>query len=177
MFNRQPFNRGKFNVSGSLSVGSSGIGLMMLKTIPTQGSRAINASGSSNLSMNSYAGSILIKYGKGSSGIVATSVADGTRVFIVDSNVADMVMATKGDQVLSGESSIDLIDIVLSPGDELVINTCDMTVTINGQNAMEYFSGDSDFFALLNGLNILEYRDGSNERDISLDIIWKDKWL
>ena len=68
-------------------------------------------------------------------------------------------------------------DLVLCPGDELVINTCDLTVTLNGLNAMEYFAADSEFITLLNGKNIIEYNDESGTRNISFDIIWKDRWL
>ena len=86
-------------------------------------------------------------------------------------------MYTEANQVLAGESVITLEGITLKPGDELIINTCDMTVTINGQNAMEYFSNDSDFFTLLNGLNTLIYNDSNSSRNISFDVIWKDRWL
>jgi hypothetical protein len=65
----------------------------------------------------------------------------------------------------------------LRPGDELVINTCDLTVTLNGENAMEYFAADAEFITLLNGGNTIEYNDESGAREISFDIIWKDRWL
>lgn len=177
MFNRQPFNRGKFNTSSVQSLGANGIGLMVMSAIPTPGSRIINANGKSALVMNGSTKGTNVKYNKGDASILSGSNVNGTKVFIADTEIADMLMTTKADQVLSGESNIDLTGIILKPGDELVINTCDMTVTINGQNAMEYFSSDSDFFTLLNGLNTLEYRDSNSMRNISFDVIWKDRWL
>ena len=88
-----------------------------------------------------------------------------------------MVMLTQATHQLSGEQMMRFEDLALRPGDELVINTCDLTVTLNGQNAMEYFAADSEFITLLNGENIIEYSDESGDRKISFDIIWKDRWL
>ena len=177
MFNRQPFNRGKFNTSSLQSLGANGIGLMVMKTNLVPGSRIINASGKSNLIMNGLMKGTNVKYNKGIADLYLGGSIDATKIFIADTDIANMLMTTLGNQNLTGESNIDLTGIILKPGDELVISTCDMTVTINGQNAMEYFSSDSDFFTLLNGLNTLEYRDSNSMRNISFDVIWKDRWL
>lgn len=72
---------------------------------------------------------------------------------------------------------INLKDIVLKPGDELIIDTDLMTVTLNGQNAMRYFSSQSDFFKLAPGENIIAYSDDSETKEYSVDILWKDRWL
>lgn len=177
MFNRQPFNRGKFNTSSIQSLGANGIGLMVMGFKPTQARRSISASGRSDLVMNGLIKGTNVKYNKGITDLYLGGSINATKVFITDTETANMLMTTLGNQSLTGESNIDLTGIVLKPGDELVINTCDMTVTINGQNAMEFFGSDSDFFTLLNGLNTLEYRDSNSTRNISFDVIWKDRWL
>jgi phage-related protein len=88
-----------------------------------------------------------------------------------------MALRTAADQSIQGEAVIDLTGLVLAPGDELTINTEDMTVTLDGQNGMDYFSLDSEFFTLLSGLNTLVFTDGETTRTIAFDIIWKDRWL
>ena len=47
-----------------------------------------------------------------------------------------------------GTKELEFENIELKAGDEVIINTDDMTVTINGQNATVFLSADSDFFKL-----------------------------
>ena len=177
MFNRQPYNRGKFNVSSALSTSANGIGLMVMNSNAVNSNKIITANGHANLYMKDNAEGTNIKYNSGITALVLDSFSDATKRFIVSSEVSSLVLGTEANQTLSGESVIDLEGIILRPGEELVINTMDMTVTINGQNAMEYFSNDSNFFNLLNGLNTLIYNDINGSRNISFDVIWKDRWL
>lgn len=177
MFNRQPFNRGKFNVQTTQSIGNGGIGLMIMKVNPIFSTKIISAKGVSNLSMGQDTTGTIIKYANSISNMMLGISAEGTKVFIVLSDASNMAISTEANQALAGESIITLEGIDLKPGDELVINTCDMTITINGQNAMEYFSDDSEFFNLLSGLNTLIYSDSNSSRNISFDVIWKDRWL
>lgn len=176
MFNRQPFNRGKFNISTS-AAGNSGLALMLLGVNSVQPSVIISASGVANLSLKQETDATVLRYSSGSSQIILSTQVEGTKVFIVEGGASNIRMEAAANQVLAGESAISLEGIILKPGDELIINTCDMTVTLNGQNAMEYFSDDSEFFNLLNGINTIIYNDGNDERDVSFNIIWKDRWL
>ena len=177
MFNRQPYNRGKFNVQTAQSIGNNGIAVMMMKANSILASKIISAIGTSDLSMRDDVKGTIVKYNTGTSEILSGSQGEGTKVFIVEGGTSNIRMETAANQVLAGESVISLEGITLKPGDELIINTCDMTVTINGQNAMEFFSNESEFFALLNGLNTLIYNDSNSSRNISFDVIWKDRWL
>lgn len=177
MFNRQLFNRGKFNTSNTQSIGNSGIGLMLMKTNPIPSTKVISASGLTGLKLNQESLITLVKYSKGISDLNLDAIGEGTKVFIVTSYISNLSMVTEANQSLAGESVIALENINLKPGDELIINNCDMTITINGQNAMEYFTNDSDFFNLLAGLNTLIYSDSNVSRNISFDVIWKDMWL
>lgn len=177
MFNRQPFNRGKFNIPSTIISGNSGIALMKSDAPPVNAQRTINASGQASMKMGGSSEGTIVKYSAASSTLVMVSKADGTKVFIVESGMASIIMLTQATNQISGEQVIRFEDLVLKPGDELVINTSDMTVILNGQNAMEFFSADSEFITLLHGENTIEYNDASNARNISFDIIWKDRWL
>ncbi len=177
MFNRQPYNRGKFNVPSAAISSNSGIALLKLGAVPVSVQRTISASGQSSLKLSGLSDGTIVRYAAGSCLFTLGSYADGTKVFIVEAEDATLVMLTQATQQLSGEQIMRFEDLVLQPGDELVINTCDLTVTLNGQNAMEYFAADSEFITLLNGENIIEYNDESGTRNVSFDIIWKDRWL
>lgn len=177
MFNRQPYNRGKFNVQTTQSIGNNGIAVMMMKANSILASKIISAIGTSDLSMRDDVKGTIVKYNTGTSEIWSGSQGEGTKVLTAESEISKLAMHTEANQMLGGESVISLEGITLKPGDELIINTCDMTVTINGQNAMEFFSNESEFFTLLNGLNTLIYNDSNSSRNISFDVIWKDRWL
>lgn len=177
MFNRQPFNRGKFNVSSTQAVGNSGIGLMIMRTSPILANKIISANGYASLYMKENTVGTNVKYNNGITNLALDSYGNGTKVFIADSDISAMILNVEANQLLAGEEVISLEGLALKPGEEVVINTCDMTVTVNGQNAIQYFSNDSDFFKLLSGLNTIEYNDGNTSRNVSFDIIWKDRWL
>ena len=57
-------------------------------------------------------------------------------------------------------------------GDELIIDTDNMTVTINGENAIMYLADSSTFFTL-SAADIIRY-EGTGTADIRL--LWKDRW-
>ena len=177
MFNRQPYNRGKFNVPSTTISSNNGIALLKLRAVPVSAQQTISASGQANLKLSGLSYGTIVRYADSSCLFTLGSYADGTKVFIVEAEDATLVMLTQATQQLSGEQVMRFEDLVLHPGDELVINTCDLTVTLNGENAMEYFTADSEFITLLNGENIIEYNDGSGTRNVSFDIIWKDRWL
>ena len=177
MFNRQPYNRGKFNAPLTVTSSNSGIALLKLGTIPVDVQRTISASGQASMKLSGLSDGAIVRYAAGSCLFTLGSFANGTKVFIVEAEDATLVMLTQAVHQLSGEQVMRFEDLVLCPGDELVINTCDLTVTLNGLNAMEYFAADSEFITLLNGKNIIEYNDESGTRSISFDIIWKDRWL
>ena len=177
MFNRQPFNRGKFNVPSAAISSNSGIALLKLEAVPVSAQRTISASGQASMKLSGLSDGTIVRYAAGSCLFTLGSFANGTKVFIVEAEDAALVMLTQAVHQLSGEQMMRFEDLALRPGDELVINTCDLTVTLNGQNAMEYFAADSEFITLLNGENTIEYNDESGARKISFDMIWKDRWL
>jgi len=177
MFNRQPYNRGKFNVPSTTISGNNGIALLKLRAVLVSAQQTISASGQASMKLSGLSDGTIVRYAASSCLFTLGSYADGTKVFIVEAEDAALVMLTQATQQLSGEQVMRFEDLVLRPGDELVINTCDLTVTLNGENAMEFFAADSEFITLLNGENTIEYNDESESREISFDIIWKDRWL
>lgn len=172
MFNRQPFNR-----ATSLVTGVSGLAIMKLqdsgelyKDIYYSGNTALVLDGDFDITKLIRQSSL--------TGIIAGSFADGTKEFINESEISELVLSGDASQLVSGEAIIELEGINLEPGDEIVIDTDKMTVTLNGTNAMKYVSDDSDTdLTLLNGVNTIIYSDNAGSRAVNIDIIWKDRWL
>lgn len=64
-------------------------------------------------------------------------------------------------------------DIV--PGDRLVIDTRNLTVTLNGENALHLLGGD--FFDLVLGINKITYTDASENRNVLMRVTHRDKFV
>jgi len=73
--------------------------------------------------------------------------------------------------------TLSLPQIVLGPGQELIIDTDNMTVTVDGQNAIHLLSDDSVFFLLAQGEDIITYADNSDSRSINFKTMYKNRWL
>lgn len=94
------------------------------------------------------------------------------------SEIALKTEVSDGDALkIYNVSFLNLPNITLKPGQKLVINTKEMTVTIDGENAIYLLDSDSDFFSLMPGENVITYVDGSDDRTALLRTIWKDVWL
>lgn len=88
----------------------------------------------------------------------------------------DMSIDAYGVGSLLGEDYVEIKGLVLKPGQEVEIDMCNLTVTVNGENAMHLMSTDGDFFDFLIGDNDIEIEAiGSN--GVQIDTYWKDKWL
>lgn len=177
MFNRQPYNRGKFNVSSVTATGGEGIGELSLLAPSVFAHRTIYAPlSTAGMSIGMLADGTISKFASAESTIEILADADGTINKYADTT-SDLEIGSEANAIVAGESLLRLVGINLKPNDELVINTCDMTVTINGQNGMRYLTVDSDFFSLLQGANTIIYSDNVSSRNIYLDLIWKDRWI
>ena len=82
-----------------------------------------------------------------------------------------------GSSEMFGYATISLPDLIIPPGGDLVIDTEDMTVMLNGEDVTRYFGADSEFFKLKPSDNVIIYEDGEENRDILYRILWKDLWL
>ncbi|MGI5949113.1 phage distal tail protein [Peptoniphilus sp.] len=90
--------------------------------------------------------------------------------------VSDLVIDAGGVGSLLGEDYVEITGLRLRPGQEVEIDMCNLTVTVNGENAIDLMSEDGDFFDFLIGDNdILIEAMGANS--VKIDTYWKDKWL
>lgn len=171
MFNRQPFNRTVQENTGASGIASMIMGAIAVlnKKITINGSTSMRLNGTCNLTNNKSLSS--------TTNMILKGFTNGTKELFVIGEEANMVLDGSVAKSLSGESIIHLENLTLHKGDELIINTSEMTVTLNGENAMEYFSSDSEFFELITGANTIVYNDNNTSREVSINITWKDRWL
>jgi len=201
MFNRQPFNRGRFNRSTGnansvLFYGTAeiAVGAQVDKMNAARGYKgdadiAIYATGKINYSAN-------LK------GIVTIGIeADGQfrRVRSLDGK-AEIAIAASGSIIrarhLQGEAVIAITAIsegfntfryeiisltrpgfIFRPGDELIIDMDSMTVTQNGQNVMRFVDRESEFFLFNPGNNEVTYTSTVTAGRVDVRILWKDAFL
>lgn len=88
----------------------------------------------------------------------------------------DLSIDAYGVGSLLGEDYVEIKGLVLKPGQEVEIDMCNLTVTVNGENAMHLMSTDGDFFDFLIGDNDIEI-EAVGANGVQIDTYWKDKWL
>ncbi len=182
MFNRQPYNRGKFNTPSIHTASTSGISILKLAGNEVKPRQDMTSFGTTAMVLRTLNDATNIKSSSAIANLMMGSNGIQTKIRYGIANISDIQLQTKGEHALAGEELINLTDkdgktLVLKPGDELVIDTCEMTVSVNGQNMMKFVSNDSEFFSLLPGDNEIIYTDGVTTRKVSIDILWKDKWV
>ena len=179
MFNTQKFNLGKFNVpstnvasaSGNISAqgGMSGIANITCSCAGTSGGVGIMEKASPARIVP-----VEVEIMHAESGITGRYY---NRVEVTGEPMDGISGMTIKAAEVFGVSIISLADIVLKPGQELIIDTENMTATIDGENAIHLLGDDSDFFFLAQGDNIVTYSDRSGNRNINLKVMWKNRWV
>ncbi len=104
------------------------------------------------------------------------SRALSTNLMYASEATGDMSIDAYGVGSLLGEDYVEIKGLVLKPGQEVEIDMCNLTVTVNGENAMHLMSTDGDFFDFLIGDNDIEI-EAVGANGVQIDTYWKDKWL
>lgn len=195
------FNRGKFNVKSGAAItltGTSAIEVeaqasartvMMWRfadpvaldiTIDAAGDQVVNQySGrvTSSITCNAQLVPRVNKWAESADTEVAydTSITYST-ITKPDPITLDVVFDASAVASMLGEEYIELSGITLRPGEQLEIDTCALTATINGQNVMHLLSNDGDFFDFFPGANVIEI-EATGAGAVAVDTFWKDKWL
>lgn len=174
MYNRIVFNRAGYNradigefIWSAEAYGQSGATAYIAVTRMLSGSAS--AVGNSN--------GDLVRIFAMQGEISAESAATGRIVRIRSFNSEiEAVAYAKATGLVSYDTQILAFsnELTLQPGDELIIDTDAMTVTVNGENAVAYVADDSIFFKLAPGDSTLNFAGGGRA---GIRILWKDRWL
>lgn len=104
----------------------------------------------------------------------AGSVGDYIRTLFF-SALAEAVATASGTGVSTyGSVTMVIEGVNMVAGDELIIDTEHMTVTLNGVNIADRVSDSSVFFKLMSGVNDIIVEGGTTA---DIRILWKDRWL
>lgn len=124
--------------------------------------------------------------GELTAGAVAEIVASAAKMDGVGEFKADAIRerfgltALHGIGTLTAHASLYHVDEIViigsfKPGDRLVIDSRNLTVRLNGQNALHMLQGD--FFDLNTGTNVLTYSDDQISRNIRIRVTYRDKYV
>ena len=172
------YNLGKFNRKASASVSVTAnatitVGAKIEDVFQKQFLSSIKTS----ISLSATSKSVLKIYRNGSTNVAFKSSLKGVLKRFIDSSIeTPIVIDSYALGSIYGEEFVELNNIILRPGEELVINTCDLTATIGGRNAINLLTNGSDFFDFFIGENDITIR-AENATGITVDTYWKDKWL
>ena len=72
---------------------------------------------------------------------------------------------------------IHLPSLILRPGELLIIDTDNMTITVNGQNVMRHLSRDSEFFLFSPENNDVTFQNATPTGQANITMLWRDTWL
>ena len=200
MFNRKPFNRGKFNrattaANSVLLYGSMGMELEAAGKLNAinalEGDAALLVTATGKLSytanLKGYADILLTAGGQ----FIRSRAVEGNADigFTVEGNLI-RYRNFEGDALLTVTASsegfntfrYEIISISrpgfnFRAGDELIIDMENMTVTMNGHNIMRFVDRESEFFNLNPGNNELTYESTITAGRVDLRILWKDAWV
>lgn len=172
------FNVGKFNVKNSeiASVNANSdlvLGSNLSKFLVDKYISEAEVSIELDAKANFY---IKIMGVKSNADMEINSRALSTNLMYASEATGDMSIDAFGVGSLLGEDYVEIKGLVLKPGQEVEIDMCNLTVTVNGENAMHLMSTDGDFFDFLIGDNDIEI-EAIGANGVQIDTYWKDKWL
>ena len=174
MYNRSPFNRASYNRSASFvfewvavanATAESGGALLIIRYFDGAAVAETTASGEIVR---------IALFAEAEADAVAEALAEYIRT-IFQTARADAVSTASGLAVSTyGSVTMVIEGVNMEPGDELIIDTEHMTVTLNGINIVDRVSDESFFFKLMPGDNDIIVEGGTTA---DVKILWKDRWL
>lgn len=155
MYNRTPYNKTTYNRTTSI----------VFEWLAT-----------ANAETDTSATLKIIRYLDGSAAAVATASGVFVRVLLPSALAEAEAVATASGTGVSTYGSVTMVieGVNMVAGDELIIDTEHMTVTLNGANIIDRVSDDSAFFKLQPGENDIIVEGGTTA---DVKILWKDRWL
>lgn len=167
-FNRLPYNR-PFSNFLDLGFTAHGVSDMSVRTVMDFVS-AIRADGEGTMTATLMADVLMTLLRLDGIGTLAVNVTP-ERLFAA---------AWHGKGTMTAHASRYHVDEIVitgsfKPGDRLVIDSRNLTVRLNGQNALRMLQGD--FFDLNTGTNVITYSDDQISRNIRIRVTHRDKYV
>lgn len=172
------FNVGKFNVDGGTIFSVTGVSDIALdsevKSVLVEKDSGVYASSITIDSSAEYHVEIVNITGEAE--IEFSTFGLAANLVYSDAGNSSIELNSYAIGSLLGEDYVEISGLVLRPGQEVEIDMCNLTVTVNGENAMHLMSPDGDFFDFLIGNNEIDI-EATGAGTVSVDTYWKDRWL
>lgn len=172
------FNVGKFNVKSSSVFSVTGIADITLESNVSAVlvEKYIDAS-ESNITIDSnLIYHVEIEGIEGTTGLEFDTYGLGANLVYGDKATGSIELDSHAVGSLLGEDYVEITGLTLRPGQKVEIDMCNLTVTVNGDNAMHLMSADGDFFDFLIGDNDIDI-EAAGAGNVQVDTYWKDRWL
>lgn len=179
-FNRQSFNKGAFynRTTPSQSVSFAGTSAMVFST-EAGSMRALARYGNatSNLVFTAVSKLSGVAPLSGDTGIVFGEVGNFSSYANCEGQSGIVFDAIASAIRVANDKAITLDGLQFKPNDTIVIDTETLDVFINGEPDVSSWVVGSDFFQLGKGVNTLTFYDNATNRELTVTVIWADRWL
>ena len=168
-YNRQSYNRksrSEFEWTGTATAESRASGSLLIERHLTGNVAEAAAEAFGEIIRRHLFEGVAEAASEAAGALVRVRFFSGTAV--AEANASGAGVATYGQEVMT------ILGVNMVPGDELVIDTEHMTVTLNGENIIDRVSDDAVFFKLMSGINDITVEGGTTA---DVRIVWKDRWL
>lgn len=173
MYNRAPYNRTAYNRTLSIvfewltTANAEADTSATLRIVRYMGGSAVAVSSASGEYVRAFLPSALAEAEAG-------SIGDYIRTLFFSALAEAIATATGAGVSTYGSVTLVIEGVNMVAGDELIIDTEHMTVTLNGANIIDRVSDESAFFKLQPGENDIIVEGGTTA---DVKILWKDRWL
>lgn len=173
MFNRSAYNRTSFNRSSSIV-----FEWLATANAETDASAAVKIIRYLNGSVEAIAAAsgavIRVVLPSGIAQAQTDSTGDYIRTLFFEALAEAVASASATGVSTYGSVTMSFPGLTMTAGDELVIDTEHMTITLNGANVIDLLSDESVFFKLMPGENDIIVEGGTTA---DIKVLWKDRWL
>ena len=181
LFNRNAFNRDTFNRSSAQAVGLLAGSARMVFDAESQGFHSVAPiRGRADLVFTVDGDLVSTRpYGPTIAGIGFNGFSEGLRadVYYEDAGIGIIFDATASNIRINDDTELSLDGLNFKPGDTIIIDTETLDIFINGEPDVSSWVVGSDFFSLAKGKNALTFYDDATSRELTVTVLWADRWL
>ena len=179
-FNRQSFNKGAYfnRTAASTPVSFAGTAAMVF-TATAVNMHASAHYGNSTIGI-AFGGSAdlgAVLSISGDTGIDFGNIVHISADAWCEGQIGITFTATASAIRVADDKQLTLDGIQFRPGDVIIIDTETLDVFYNGEPDVSSWVVGSDFFQLGKGTNTLTFYDDAAERELTVTVIWADRWL
>lgn len=178
LFNRNSFNRDTFNRSSGAAAGLlAGAARVVFDAngqihsmAPLQGVTGIAFDANGNLvSTRPYGDTVAGIDFDGVANLAADAYCSGSAGIVFDA-IASAIR-------VNNDTELALEGLTFAPGDTIIIDTETLDIFINGEPDVASWVVGSNFFQFEKGTNALTFYDNATSRELTVTVLWADRWL